>query len=132
MVDQRRVSSTYRVDSAGIGNWHDGELADPRMRRTALRHNIKLDGRARQFKIEDFDRFDLVVAMDRRNRDDLLRLARTESDRHKIHLMREYDIEAAGNFDVPDPYYSGSRGFENVYQIVRRASQTLLHSLEKM
>ena len=130
LVDAGEISAKYMVRSAGTASWHIGELPDPRMRRTARRHDIELTSRACQFRIEDFDRFDVIVAMDRQNRDDLVRLARSEIDRQKIHLMREDDSEADGNLDVPDPYYSGRNGFESVYQIIRISSQNLLQRLE--
>jgi len=100
------------------------------MRKTARSHNIELAGRARQFNVVDFNHFDVIVAMDRRNRKDLLRLARSETDRQKVRLMRDYDVQADGDLDVPDPYYSGSLGFENVYHIIRRSSKSLLQTLE--
>jgi len=130
LVDERSLSDKYRAHSAGTSNWHVGELADPRMRKTARSHNIELAGRARQFNVVDFDHFDVIVAMDCRNREDLLRLARSETDRQKVRIMRDYDVQADGDLDVPDPYYSGSLGFENVYHIIRRSSKSLLQTLE--
>jgi protein-tyrosine phosphatase len=101
------------------------------MRRVAARHGLVYDGRARQFKPSDFDRYDLIIAMDKDNRDHLLSLARSQGDRQKIHLLREFDPAGGPKSSVPDPYYGGIDGFEEVYQVVERSVDSLLDSLEK-
>ena len=121
----------YTADSAGTGGWHAGEQPDARMRQVALQHGFRYSGRARQFVRQDFDRFDLIIAMDRENRADLLDLSRNEEDRSKIYLLREFDPQAGPNPEVPDPYYGGLDGFEMVYQIIERSCQGLLKTLEE-
>ena len=125
------VANRYEVDSAGIGAWHIGESPDPRMRRIAAQHGLHYNGRARQFKESDFDRFDLLVAMDTKNRSKLLGMARSPEQRDKIHLMREFDPLGGPDMSVPDPYYGGIDGFEEVYQVVKRSCQGFLEALER-
>ena len=108
-----------------------GESPDRRMRQVAARRGFKYDGRARQFKQSDFDKFDLIIAMDTENRANLRRLARNTDDETKIHLMREFDPQGRPNDSVPDPYYGGIDGFEKVYDIVERSCQGLLDALEQ-
>lgn len=128
---ERGLANEVEAGSAACGSWHIGEAPDARMRRVAARHGLVYDGRARQFKSSDFDRYDLVIAMDRDNRDHLHSLARSEEDRKKIHLLREYDPAGSPGSSVPDPYYGGIDGFEEVYQVIERAVDGLLSSLEK-
>jgi protein-tyrosine phosphatase len=119
------------IDSAGTGAWHVGDPPDDRARAEATRRGIDLRGRARQFHAGDFHHFDLVVAMDRTNRRDLLDLATSPDDGSKVRLLREFDPEAGdgANLDVPDPYFGGSNGFAEVFDIVDRACQGLLEHL---
>jgi protein-tyrosine phosphatase len=131
VVQEAGLEDKYGAESAGIADWHVGEPADSRMSETAGRRGVGLTGRARQFKRSDFDRFDLIVAMDRGHQAHLLRLARGEDERRKIRLMREFDAEADGDLDVPDPYYGGQAGFDEVYEIIERSSRRLLRELEK-
>lgn len=130
LVEQAGLGHKYQVDSAGTSAWHVGEEPDARMRRVAARHGLKYTGRARQFETSDFEHFDWVIAMDTTNRDNLQRLANSPEQRAKIRLMRAFDPQASPNASVPDPYYGGIDGFEDVYQIVARASQGLLDALE--
>ena len=104
LARQSGVSDHYQVDSAGTGSWHVGEAPDQRMRRVAAQHGLTYDGRSRQFKQGDFDKFDLIIAMDTENRANLRRLARSTRDSAKIQLMREFDPQAGPNSSVPDPY----------------------------
>jgi protein-tyrosine phosphatase len=131
LADQAGVADRYEVDSAGTGAWHVGESPDRRMRQVAARRGFKYDGRARQFAQSDFGRFDLIIAMDTQNRANLRRLARGADDEAKIRLMREFDPQGRANDSVPDPYYGGIDGFENVYDIVERSCQGLLEALEE-
>ena len=87
-----------------------------------------LEGAARQVTAEDFDRFDLLVAMDRENERDLRARAPGDEARAKVRLLREFDPEAvaAGDLDVPDPYYGGPGGFDQVLDLVEAACRGLL------
>ncbi|HBX71208.1 MAG TPA: phosphotyrosine protein phosphatase [Chloroflexi bacterium] len=129
LSEQAGVAQRYELDSAGTGGWHVGESPDRRMRQVAAQRGFLYDGRARQFQPRDFERFDLIIAMDPENRANLRRLARSLDEEAKIHLMREFDPQAGPNAAVPDPYYGGIDGFENVYDIVERSCQGLLDAL---
>jgi len=130
LAEQDGKLDGFEVDSAGIGNWHLGEPPDARMRRVAARRGLIYNGRARQFQASDFSRFDLIVAMDFENKKDLLGLARKPEDRAKIHTLREFDQYGGPKAAVPDPYYGGIDGFEEVYDIVERSIRGLLAALE--
>ena len=131
LAAQNGAGDKYDADSAGMGGWHAGELPDSRMRTIAVQHGLRYTHRARQFERLDFGRFDLIIPMDRQNRDDLLALARSEKDRSKIHLLRKFDASGGPHAEVPDPYYDGLDDFENVYQIVLRSCTGLLQVLEE-
>jgi protein-tyrosine phosphatase len=132
-VEEAGRSEQFHVESFGIGPWHIGEPPDPRAQQTARRHGLHLPGRARQFKPHDFERFDQVWALDSDVADFLRRLAPTAAARAKVRLLREHDPDAASatgdELDVPDPYYGGPEGFEQVYHILRRCGRQLLASL---
>lgn len=130
LASEAGASDRFEVDSAGIGGWHVGEKPDPRMRQVAARKGLVYNGTARQIDRGDFDRFDLIVAMDTDNRQDLLRLARTPEQRQRICLLREYDPLGGANASVPDPYYGGMDGFENVFEIVQRSVRHLFDALQ--
>jgi protein-tyrosine phosphatase len=87
-------------------------------------------GRARQFQHEDFERCDLIIAMDIENRQVLEKMAATPEQREKIRLMREFDPQGGPEEAVPDPYYGGTEGFKRVYDIVERSVRGLLEALE--
>lgn len=124
------VLDKYEVDSAGTAAYHLGEPPDARMRRVAAARGLHYSGRARQIDRQDFSHFDYLIAMDASNRDDLYRLARTPAEKAKIHLLREFDPLGDADEPVPDPYYGGLSGFDNVFDIIARSSQELLNALE--
>jgi len=122
------LEERVELDSAGTGAWHIGSSPDDRARRTAARRGIELAGRARQVQPEDFESFDLVLAMDRENERLLQALARDEHERSKVRLLREFDPAsvATGDLEVPDPYYGAAGGFEEVLDLVQAACEGLL------
>jgi protein-tyrosine phosphatase len=119
------------IESAGTGDWHVGEPRDRRSQAVGKARGIPLTGAAQQFTSVDFDRFEQVIAMDRSNRDELLRLARSDEDRAKVSLLRSFDSTAPPEAEVPDPYYGGPRGFEDVFDICERACRGLLEHLQR-
>jgi protein-tyrosine phosphatase len=124
------LGSAFVIDSAGTGDWHVGEAPDERAVAAAARRGIPLESRARQFVRADFARFDLVVAMDKKNREVLRRMAGSEAATlAKIHLLRTFDPESPPHADVPDPYYGGDEGFEEVLDICEDACLALLAHL---
>jgi protein-tyrosine phosphatase len=116
------------IDSAGTGDWHVGHAPDHRSAGAAAGRGIELTGAARQVTPDDFEEFDLILAMDRSNHSDLLALAPDDAARERVRLLREYDPDAvaAGELEVPDPYYGGADGFEDVLDLVTRACEGLL------
>lgn len=125
LVTQAGLVDSIEIDSAGTGAWHTGERADRRARETAARRGIELMSRARAVVPADFEHFDYIVAMDRSNRDNLLEQAPPEHA-HKVVMMRSFDPTAQPEQEVPDPYYGGDDGFENVCDLVTRACEGLL------
>ena len=128
---QRGVASKYEVSSAGIGPWHIGEPPDARMRQVAARHGLRYDHRARQISLNDIDYFDWCFVMDDNNYAYLMALASLRGQAHKVRYLRSFDSEAQGAREVPDPFYDGDDGFEEVYRIIERSVQGLLEALEK-
>lgn len=108
------------VDSSGTGHWHVGESADERTVAALRRAGYASSHRARQFEPTWFDRYDLIVALDRGHRTDLLAMARTDEARGKVRLLREFD-PGARDPDVADPYYGRDSGFEEVREQIEAA-----------
>ena len=129
LVRDAGVEDRVEIDSAGTGGWHAGEPPDARATEAARRRGVTLGGAARQVAPEDFERFDLLVAMDRENLRGLLAVAPDHEAAAKVRLLREYDPGADGDLDVPDPYYGGERGFETVLDQVQAACRGLLGEL---
>ena len=125
------LSERIHVDSAGTAAYHTGEPADARSAAAARGRGVRLVSRARPFEAHDFGRFDYVVAMDRENRAALQALAPTREASTRIHLLRSFDPEAPPDADVPDPYYGGERGFEDVFDLCDAACRGLLSALQR-
>lgn len=126
LVDRRGLTGEIEIDSAGTGDWHIGKTSDPRAIEAAATRGYELTSRARQVSTTDFDEFDLIVAMDRSNHANLVALA--EGDESKIRLLRSYGNDP--NPDVPDPYFGGDDGFEEVLDILERNLETLLDEIQ--
>lgn len=128
LLEKKGLSDQFEVDSAGTGAYHIGKLPDPRMIETAKYHEINLISKARQVHKSDFTKFDFIVAMDKNNYHDLLANAPDEATAQLV-MMRKYDpMPEDGN--VPDPYYGGVEGFENVYQILTRSCEKFLEVIQ--
>lgn len=120
------------VDSAGTAGYHIGDLPDSRMRSHARKRGYDLTSRARQFDPSvDFDRFDMIIAMDRSNLRDLQSMDRLKKYQHKLSLMTDYALTLKTN-EVPDPYYGGPEGFEHVLDILEDACKGLLKHLQSV
>jgi protein-tyrosine phosphatase len=106
------------VDSAGTAGFHVGNFPDTRSIQIAKTYGIDItDQRARAFSQKDFDDFHYIYAMDQSNYDDIIKLARNQSDISKVKMILN-ELQSGENIEVPDPYYGGSQGFENVYQLL--------------
>lgn len=129
LVNERGLQAYFEVDSAGTSAYHVGEPANSKSRRTAEKYGITLQSTARQFEVSDLEYFDLVLAMDSENLTNIKRIG-SQQNGTRIGMLRDFDPEP-GNGEVPDPYYGGLQGFENVFQIVRRSCEAILDELEK-
>lgn len=120
------------VDSAGTSNYHIGENPDKRTISNAKKHGIDLSHLvARQFSVSDFDSFDKIYVMDKSNLSNVLALAKTDMHKSKVDLLLNVS-HPNQNQEVPDPYYGGEQGFENVFQLVYKACEVIANkSLER-
>ena len=126
-----KLGLDVEVDSAGTSAYHIGNQPDERTRENALKHNLDISFlRARQFKKEDFQNFDLIYVMDRTNQYNVLELAETDEDREKVKLILEILPDEHLN-EVPDPYYSGEQGFEVVYKLLDAATDAIVEQIEE-
>jgi protein-tyrosine phosphatase len=129
LVSQQGLDGYIEVESAGTGTWHIGELADGRARATAKARGVTLDRRAQQFLRESFDRFDYVLVMDEDIQRTIRRLSPSKADQDKVHVLRDFDPASPKGSRVPDPYYGGPEGFEDVFDICDAACRGLLAHL---
>jgi protein-tyrosine phosphatase len=121
------LDGLVEVDSAGTAHWHVGDPADVRVSRLLSARGLDGTHRARQFEADWFDRYDMIVALDAGHARRLARLAAGQPDATaKVRLLREFDPAAGDDLDVPDPYYGGAEGFEEVYDMVVAAAPGLI------
>jgi protein-tyrosine phosphatase len=117
------------VDSAGTAAYHAGEQPDLRSIAVAIKNGIDISNqRARKFRVEDFDKFDRIYAMDESNFYDLKRIARNQSDVQKLELILNI-VHPEENFSVPDPYYGGNDGFDKVFSMLETACDNIASDL---
>lgn len=129
MIDKlgKAGNAAYFVDSAGTGGWHSGEKPDHRSITIAAKHDISIDHqRARKIHIDDFKRFDLILAMDSSVYNDLNDLAPSES-KDKVQLFLQY--AGMGDRDVPDPWYGKAEDFRKVFDLIETACENIAHKL---
>lgn len=118
------------VDSAGTAGYHVGEAPDERMQAKAIEHGLNISKqRGRQFSAEDFDAFDYIFAMDTSNYNNILKLAKDNKDNEKVELFLNISYPTE-NRSVPDPYYGGAEGFEDVYQMLDTACDNFIKTLK--
>ena len=129
-IMRSKLSEDFTVDSAGTGGWHAGELPDKRSIATAKNRGLDITNqRARQFKKNDFEIFDHIFVMDNSNYKDVLALAPNEEAKSKVKLILN-EILPNENVDVPDPYYGGQDGFENVFDMLDQACEEIARKLK--
>lgn len=129
LVEKAGMSDRFEIDSAGILDYHEGELPDSRMRSHARKRGYELVHRSRPVRTEDFGYFDLIIGMDSLNMADLRRRAPSEEAVRKIVRMTDYCVRYAQADSVPDPYYGGAEGFEYVLDLLEDACAGLLERL---
>ncbi|UGS23011.1 low molecular weight protein-tyrosine-phosphatase [Flavobacterium channae] len=130
-IMRSKLSEDFTVDSAGTGGWHAGELPDKRSIATAKNRGLDITNqRARQFKKSDFDTFDHIFVMDNSNYKDVLALAPNDVAKSKVKLILN-ELFPGENVDVPDPYYGGQDGFENVFDMLDQACEEIARKLKR-
>lgn len=126
-VDPKKVE----VDSAGTGDYHIDQMPDRRSIAVGKRYNLDITKqRGRQFTSEDFDRFDHIYVMDQSNYDHVMALARDQKDREKVNMILE-ELFPGERVDVPDPFFGGDQGFEQVYKMLDKACEHIAEKLRK-
>jgi protein-tyrosine phosphatase len=121
----RHLAPDWEIDSAGTGNWHVGDPPDRRSIAVARRHGIDISGlRGRQFHITDYDEFDRIYVMDVDNYRDVIRKARTDTDKAKVQLLLD------NQQSVPDPWYDDAL-FEPVYNMIYKACEKIINNTER-
>jgi protein-tyrosine phosphatase len=127
---ESKASKNVYVDSAGTAAYHQGNLPDKRSIEVAAKYGLDITNqRARKFEKEDFDTFDVIYVMDESNLADILLLARNNQDQQKVKLILN-EIHPDKNQSVPDPYYGGDSGFENVYKMLDKACNQIVKKLQ--
>ena len=128
VAEERGMLHLFEIDSAGMGDWHKGEAPDVRAQKAALGRGVDISGQAaRKVELEDFEDFDILLAMDASNIADLYDLA-PHAARHKIRRFLEY-APHTDTYDVPDPYYGGAEGFDRALDLIEAAAEGLLADL---
>ena len=119
----------FEVQSAGTGGWHVGSLPDPRSIAIANKHGLDItDQRGKKFSAYDFETYDYIFVMDNSNYRDVIQLAQSDSEKEKVQLILD-ELFPGENVDVPDPYYGGDNGFEQVYQMLDEACEIIVRRL---
>ena len=128
VAEEEGVLHLFDIDSAGLGDWHVGQAPDARAQKAASSRGMDISGQsARQLTPGDYDRFDLLLAMDGSNFAELTELA-PKSARHKVRRFLDFAPQA-GTKDVPDPFYGGSEGFDHALDLIEDAARGLLADL---
>ena len=129
IIEKAGLSDKIQSDSAGTIGYHEGEPADSRMKRHAIKRGYNLTSIARQFRYNDFRDFDYIVAMDRSNYSDIIAQDSTDEYLHKVSMMTDYCTNHE-NTEVPDPYYGGTEGFEHVLDLLEDACEGLIKKIK--
>lgn len=130
LIKQHGLEDQIVCDSAGTSSYHIGSPPDRRMTAAAARRNIPLQGQARQFHHSDFEEFDLILAMDKDNYQNIRYLDRDGEYEHKVKLMCDFCRHHTDR-EVPDPYYGGEAGFNYVIDLLLDACEGLLEQVQK-
>ncbi|MFT7898509.1 low molecular weight protein-tyrosine-phosphatase [Tenacibaculum ascidiaceicola] len=130
ILKSKLPSESFIVDSAGTAGYHVGELPDVRSIEVARKYGIDITNqRSRKFRKTDFDKFDMIFAMDKSNYADIVALSENEEQHEKVRMILN-ELYPDENRNVPDPYYGGDQGFENVYKMLDEACEIIASKLE--
>ena len=130
MIEKDVKLKDVHVKSCGLGNWHEGQLPDHRMRENAKFRGIDLVSRAQVFQIKFYDEFDYILAADHDVRDQLLKHAKDLNHKNKVHLITAYS-KIYHNQEIPDPYYQGNGAFDHVLNMIEDACEGLVDHIKK-
>lgn len=130
LLEKEGLSNEFYIESAGIIDYHEGELPDARMRRSASARGYVLDSRSRPVAKNDFMRFDYLIGMDNHNIKALKQMATSEDEKQKIYLMSDFLTKYNYN-QIPDPYYGDGDGFELVLDLLEDATEEFLRKLKE-
>ena len=126
-LKEKHLLDKFQVDSAGTGGWHAGSFADSRMRKSALKRGVVIESVARQITLDDFNKFDLILTMDNSNLDDVKDLSSQLVSPFKAQIEPIVQFAKNTNFlEVPDPYYGGDKGFDEVLDLLEDAINGLI------
>lgn len=129
-VKKKGLERFFEIDSCGTSNYHIGDQPDSRTLANARKNGITIDHCGRQFTVDDLSSFDYILAMDKSNHQNILRLLKDKAHTQKVMLMREFDTIDKGG-EVPDPYYGGEKHFQEVFEILDRSTENFLAHLQE-
>ena len=130
ILQSKLSADFFEIDSAGTAGYHVGELPDKRSIAVARKYGIDITNqRSRKFAVSDFKEFDLIFAMDESNYDNIISMIDDSNDIPKVKLILN-ELYPSENRNVPDPYYGGDQGFENVYKMLDEACENIASKLE--
>lgn len=125
ILQSKLDANFFSIDSAGTAAYHIGELPDQRSIAVAKKHGIDISNqKARKFDIKDFIEFDVIYAMDKENYQNICSLAKNKTELQKVKMILD-EVNLSQNLSVPDPYYGGDDGFQNVYQLLDEACEKI-------
>lgn len=130
LLNERGLENQIQCDSAGTGDWHIGQSPDPRTLAVAQQYEVPVEHRGRQFVPADFAAYDYIITMDASNRQNVLSQLPPGTQSDHVFLMRQFDDEPSEK-DVPDPYWGGERGFDDMYHLLRRCCVNLLAYIDE-
>jgi protein-tyrosine phosphatase len=128
-IHKHGLNGLFEADSCGTSNYHIGQGPDERTLMNALKNGVSIYHKGRQLSSEDLVVFDFIVAMDHSNHKNILKLETALQHGHKVKLIRSFDTEPGD--EVPDPYYGGEDGFQEVFEILDRSTDGLIKFLMK-
>jgi protein-tyrosine phosphatase len=129
VLKSKLPNDSFFIDSAGTGNYHIGKAPDTRSIAVAKKYGLDISNlKGRQFSASDFELFDIIYAMDESNYQNIISLARNEKDKLKVKFILN-EIYPNQNYNIPDPYYGGNDGFENIYKMLDEACDVIAKTL---
>lgn len=129
LVKDNNLEDKIVIDSAGTSGWHDGELPDSRMRQHGAKRDYNFNSLSRKFTSDDFDNFDIILAMDDSNLDNILKLSPDVESQKKVFRMVDF-VQKHKHDHIPDPYYMGADGFELVLDLLEDGCNVLLSDIK--